>query len=623
VTRLLFLLLALGLLACDEQGPLLPSRNQCFENAGCGGRPAYCDPVLLRCVRDTLDEPYPLFVRVSASTPGMLADAGIQLVPEVVHDLGAFAGRRDAQVLQIPQALDVTGSVTELDGGQVVSLLHSQVTIIASDAAVPISSRVIETRSDTVRRDGGAPANLSLQLDPGRHYDVRVQPLAAASARLPPFIQTDVGADQPLVLEAPSVEARSGRFLYRDESQHADLARLEERGTGRILSSTARVAQREGTSSSGEPRREGLFTLYARPQVFESRSFDLVISLGGHAPWQATITIDGERFLTGGDMLLPAAPRPVTVAGVVEDHERRRLTGSELVFVSSYPVPPTRPDVDETPSVPTALGSDWCRWQDPARVSCSGRFQTLSNEAGDYSIELIPGLYDIFLVPRGAARARNVIVTRHEDDSHPGTPFLVGEGSGLNRLILQANVAVPYKGTVFASGAPAPHITLRALRRPTPSPSSWGPLADFNRTFSVVSDRKGHFSIAPDVGYYDFVFEPELGSDFPWKLWLDCPNGPGAGGPLAAVELSAPVMVFGSVEVEAMGTKLPGAKIEAFTIVEAKNREPRSVMIGRAVSDQDGDYILALPPVVGEKVGEQGRCEGEALRVRDNGRSGR
>jgi hypothetical protein len=622
VILLLLLLLALGLLACDEQGPLLPARNQCFENAGCGGRPAYCDPVLLRCVRDGLREPYPLFVRVSAATPGMLADAGIQLVPEVVHDLGDLAGRRDAQVLQIPQAVGVTGSVREPDGGQASDLLHSQVTIVASDAAVPIASHVIETRSVTVTRDGGAPANLSVQLDPRRQYDVRVQPLSAASGRLPPFTQTNVGADRPLVLEAPSVEARSRRFLYRDESQQAVLARLEERGTGRILSSTARVEQKDGTSASGEPRREGLFTLFAKPEVFESRSFDLVISLGGYAPWQVTVSIDGERFLTGGDMLLPAAPRPVTVAGVVEDHEQRRLTGSELVFVSSYPVPPAAaapPDVDETPSEPTALGSDWCRWQDPARIGCRGRFQTLSGESGDYSIELLPGLYDIFVVPHGAARARSVIVTRHEDDANPGMPFLVGEGSGLNRLILQANVAVPYTGTVFASNAPAPRITLRALRRPTPSPSSWGPVADFNRTFSVVSDRKGHFSIAPDVGYYDFVFEPELGSDFPWKLWLDCPNGPGAGAPLAAVELSAPVMVFGSVEVEDMGIKLPGAKIEAFTIVEAKNRERRSVMIGRAVSDENGQYTLALPPAVGE----QGRCEGEALRVRDTGRSAR
>jgi len=90
---------------------------------------------------------------------------------------------------------------------------------------------------------------------------------------------------------------------------------------------------------------------------------------------------------------------------------------------------------------------------------------------------------------------------------------------------------------------------------------------------------------------------------------------------IAAIHLSAPVMVFGSVEAEETGTKLPGAKIEAFTIVVSKHHGPRSVMIGRTVSNANGDYWLALPPDVGGQ--DRTTCEGSTRPIPDSERAKR
>jgi hypothetical protein len=547
----------------------------------------------------------------------VLADAGVELVPEHVEDLGTLTGQRDAEVLQVPSAVAVRGSVLGPTDGGALTLLPAQVVISARDAMVPLAVSVIETTAGTPR-DGGTP-HLQALFDPGRHYDVRAQPRFASSAELPPFTQGDVGIDRPLTIDYSklTLASRSGRFIYRQEVR-PDYVRLQERSTGRVLSSTARVRALE---TNTEARQEGEFTLFAQSGVFDGADFDLVISVADFDPWQVTITIDGARFLAGGDMVLPRVPKPVSVSNWVEDTSTKRLPRTDLTFVSNYPLPPNESDQDGG-GPPTAFGADWCKWEDPSPIVCRGSFGTISDQNGHYAVDLIPGAYDVFISPRDSEpTSRNVIVTKQKGhDPNPVLPpLVVNEGSASGSVLLVAQRATAFTGTVYASNAASAKVTVRALRRPTPPFSSWGPVTDFNRSLSALSDRKGHFSIAPDVGYYDFIFEPEHDSYFAWSLWLDCPNGPGSGWPLSGIHLSAPVMVFGSVEAEEDSTKLAGAKIEAFTVVENTRHEARGVMIGRTFSNAAGDYALALPPEVGES---RTNCEGRA-QVTDSERARR
>jgi hypothetical protein len=261
-------------------------------------------------------------------------------------------------------------------------------------------------------------------------------------------------------------------------------------------------------------------------------------------------------------------------------------------------------------------GTDWCRWEEAARITCSGRFQTTSDERGHYEIDLLPGEYDAYILPRASEpSSEGLIVTKYER-------YVITEQTAAGGgEILMAKRGSSYAGTLLAAGVASPGVTVRALRRPTPPFSLWGTIANFNRNQSVVTDRKGRFELWPDVGYYDFVLETASDSNFPWKFWLDCPNGPGAGGALRRLDLSTPVVVSGVVEYEGDRTRLPNARIEAFAVVEGKNGERRSVLIGRTTSDSNGEYSLVLPPQVGER--DRTTCETTAPAITDSARATR
>jgi hypothetical protein len=605
VTRLLASVFALVLVACHEAPPSAALQNQCVSKDECsryredrGGTPR-CDDHLTACVREKTDVAYELFVRVKATTQGSeLADAGIRLVPESVFSLGPLVEQRDAEVLRIPEAVSVPGSVRSEDDGGRVNLLDTELALSARDAMVPIALSVFETVQATNVRDGGT--QFEALLDPALGYDLRVQPLLGSSTELPPLQIQDVAISKRLDVTYDNVASRSAKLVYRDNNARPLLARLQDKQTGEVVSSTVSV-----TPDNATGRYEANLTLYADPQVFERPerpSFNLLLGLANLDPWQVTITIDGARFLAGNDILLPSIPNPVKVSGNVEDEQRGRLANVQLVFVSNYPLPP--PD-DAGSSTPSAGGTDWCRWEDPTRINCNGRFQTLSIEDGSFELELVPGDYDAYVVPSTREpSSQGLIVTRKQK-------FVVTD-QGKSGEPLPGNAADAYTGTITAGQVAAPQVTVRAWPRPTPAFSAWGPVANFNRTLSAVSDRNGHFELLPDVGYYDFVVDPGDGNNFPWKLWLDCPNGPDAGGALRAIKLSAPVMVSGVVEYADSGVPLPKAQVEAFAIVESTHNEPRSVLIGRAVSDALGAYRLVLPPRVGERDRSNPNCEGFA-----------
>jgi hypothetical protein len=599
-------LLALGLFvavcsvtACKEPAAPAPSpQNVCLTEESCPRR-TVCDSNLYACVRREAEEPYQLALRVSGATleGTMLADAGIQLVPEVVTSLGELTGERDAEILRVPALVPVPGQVSATIAGG-VELLESQVTISARDAAAPMAPSVLDTRHPTSNPRDGGPPHLRAMLDPSLLYDVHVQPVLGSGATLPPLTRERVkaSASEPIIIAYPNdIEAKTGRFLYRGDRPLADRVRLEDRETGRIVSSTGLVQ----TSFDADGNPDGRFTLHAERTVFEEGNFNLIVSVAGFDAWQVTITIEGRRFLSGGDIFLPAIPDVVPVSSSVKNEAGDNLAHVELVFVSRFPLPP--PTEDPSPSVG---GTDWCRWEDSARISCYGRFQTLSDENGQYQVELVPGEYDVFIVPREAEpNPDNLVVSQY-----PGDRLIVTvDNAGVFGPFV-AMSGTPYTGTVLASGSPAPTLTVRALRRPTPPFSDWGDVANYNRNYSTVTDRKGQFKLLPDVGYYDFVVETAPSSGFPWKLWLDCPRGPEAGGALLPIELEAPVMVAGRVEHD--GILLPNAKIEAFARVEGTSGAQRSVLIGRTMSDETGAYRLALPPRIGE---ETMNCEGRPV----------
>lgn len=615
--RTLWAAIALLIGACDEPEPSVPVQNQCIDQESCsnlresGGATPRCNESIGTCVLLKTEEPYQLFLRVKATTEGtMLADAGITLVPETVTSLGTLEEGRDAEVVRIKRAISVPGSVsvTDPDSGK-LALVESEVVIRARDAMVPLSSSVYQTRNDTPPPDGG-PSQLRAVLDPDGDYDMQVQPLLGDAHRLPP-VRQDFDLTKPIsvLYDDALVEARTGKLIFREEAPLADAGveqrpepshplqvRLQDKLTGDVLSSSTLV-------EVAEDGRSGTFTLYAPRAVFASRSFNLVIGLADFPAWQVTINIDGARFLSGPEIFLPRIPRTVTRTGRVEDDDSTPLPLVDIEFVSHYPA-----DAGSS-STPAAGGTDWCLWQDPARLGCLGHFQTTSDPSGGYEIELLPGDYDVMILPRPEESSAAGLVASTAPLS------VTAEGIGGDTLV--AEPGSPYTGTISAGDFAAPDVTLRAIRRPTPPFSSWGPVANFNRTTKTVSDRKGHVTLLPDVGYYDFVVEPPDNSGFAWKLWLDCPNGPEGGGALRALTLSAPVMVTGVVEYEDSGVPLQ-ASIEAFTTVAKRATGPtRSVMIGRAQTDERGVFHLALPPRVGEG-DRQKPCESSA--VTDNAR---
>jgi hypothetical protein len=590
------LLICLALAGCPDksQGVVLV-KNVCVTDLDCLERDASldaaraeCDEVTLQCVREEVDEDYPLVLQVRPNNN----DSRLKLVEQYTYEAFTLEGSRNDHTLEVPAAVPISGTVSWRDAD---TLLESEVTFVPRprDFGSPVTSKVV-----TTPRRGPAP-NLQVSLIPETDYQVRVQPLLEQSAELPPISELHLGGDLKISISYADMELehRSGRLVDefgRPFAQHR--IRLEDKGTAEVLSSTA------------ETDAQGNFDLYALPSVMAGKGFNVVVSLQSFPLWRVKVAIDGSKLVQDASLVLPRVPTPIEFAGSLVAREPVKSSklpaapNADIIFVSSFPVPTESGDPRD---------ADWCRWQrgssdgsNPPR--CSARIATTADAQGKYSVQLLPGVYDAFVVPGSQSltapvplrTTRNVVKVLSQDSPQP-------QQSGQT---LYLDRATQFKGRLVSfRGEPMPNVTVsaRSLVPREGRPNS--DLYEYARSAVAVTNDQGGFFLNSDLGYFDFSVEPAKESGFAWVQTLnrevdqELVDG---GAPVASdaevnrlseLVARAPVIVAGRVMHE--DTPLPGALVEAFALVVSVTKEGgrRSVRVAQALSDADGYYRLALP----------------------------
>jgi hypothetical protein len=565
---------ALWLMACDpaEKGPSFPV-NRCSSDKDCadGSR---CFEELALCGLDDAVNPYEVVLRVTPREgEGTLAS----------HTFAPMelAASRDDLTLDVPAPLVIDGLISAGD-----ARIRAEVTFrpISERRGLPATAVSVTSQ----RNSAADPHNFTVSLPPDTRYSVQILPLGDDSLRYPPaYVDYQTSADatsftfdyQNLITLEQTLVDTQGTPL------HETWIRLRDLSSGRVVSSFARTEQ-------------GAFSLVMlgaededAPSVLDLENTVLEVDLDPTLAWQEVIHVPASRIDRSGraPVRVPVVPERVRFLGAVErvDPQAPELPNAGLMFVSNFPAPNLPGDL---------RNRDWCRGHEsPDELplfSCSTRRMVSADEAGRISIDLLPGNYDVFVVPLRERDSNARVTTRHFSVSVETQPGGAPQGT----VSFELMPAAALSGAIMdAEGKPLPNVVVRSVALSLTG--TLGEVAAYNQPSSVPTDAQGRYALALDAGYYDIVVEPPAASGYPLLYYINRPFDPGARENTDVYfTLQPPVIVSGTAQSE--GRPLAGASIDAFAMVTDLRGRQRAVSIGRAVSDDEGRYVLTLPPEI-------------------------
>jgi hypothetical protein len=281
---------------------------------------------------------------------------------------------------------------------------------------------------------------------------------------------------------------------------------------------------------------------------------------------------------------------------------------ADVIFTSRFPLPKSE---EEEPR-----GKDWCSWRfatpGPPPV-CSAQITTSTDPDGRFSVQLLPGDYDVFISPSSATGSGTPLSTSKEVAnvlSQPG-------GTQVSASWRLAR-AIQFDGRVqSASRVPMPNVIVRA--RPLASLVYEDEVYKYARPATAITQGRGTFELDVDLGYFDLTVEPPSESGFAWVHSLNRVVRGKPERPVGPLQPSPPVPISGKVQY--LGTNdagvsedkpLAGAQVEAFALITKGPGGRRAVRIAQTVTDDTGAYRLALPPAVREEEPDDAGVDAEA-----------
>ncbi|MEQ9073636.1 MAG: carboxypeptidase-like regulatory domain-containing protein [Sandaracinaceae bacterium] len=500
----------------------------------------------------------------------------------------AAVGERD---LELPLGTSTMGHVRDIQTGASVAanMRLSMISAIPGGPTVDVDVQAVNEASEDPRRDGML-VNFATQILPGRRYQLVVQPTGEWRAKRPPirpmaeYLSPEAGVARidfltyPNFCSVPEQSAPpSDGCLVRVQGVVVDAEGATQDGlilravtaSGRVLSSTMVTGE---NAELGAGRFE-LVMFQADWASADGWFLEITpsaerIEAEGPAP---TFTVDPAGLYEEAGIvtvLMPSTAAIVTYEGWVDAASGAPLDGASLRFTS-------------TDIVDDATG-------------VVGRFSaTATTEAGRYQVRLLPGTYDVLVTP--PAREANLAVHRLSGVliSAPASGSMTVGG-----MLFEVPERVPLGGTVrTVMGEGMLDAQVRANPRGTTFGDPPVEVARFARAAVTATDLDGRFALPLDVGVYDLVFEPPVGSNFPWLVLPDNPIR--SDSPVTSVyDLQNPVVLSGTARFTGEGDLIPvnGGEIRAYAVLEGSDGRSRAVQIGRASIDADGRYTLLLPP---------------------------
>jgi hypothetical protein len=473
-------------------------------------------------------------------------------------------------------------------------LLRAEVTFrpAAEKPGLPSAAVTLITKdvpSDADQLSDGA-SNFLVRLPQDTTFDVSIQPLGAHSESFPPKRMTWKTRKDP---------ATTFRFVY-DQLEDLPQRLVDDVTLAPVALSWVRLVDADSgspISSSMRTDADGAFVLHALSGTLGDERYLLEVGLGRHNPWDEVIRVPAARIDASGQtpVAIPAPPARVLYQGQVETKKRSlRAPGSQLTFTSSFPVPAGISDVGNR---------DWCRShvladQAPP-FSCAARPSVVADDAGNFSIELFPGDYDVYFTSGADPTLRKLgatnvssrfIETPTSSEGIAGIAFQLSDP-----LLLSGSLVTPHNSAT-------PRVDVSVL--PLALEGLLGNVARYSQLSETTTDAEGKFSAGVDVGYYDFLAEPPHDSNYPALLVPNRGFGP-ALRPEYSVRglmMPLPLVLSGTLRDAESGSAIAGAQIDAFILVDDRRTKPpqRGALVAQTKTDDKGHYTLLLQPRIPE-----------------------
>jgi hypothetical protein len=582
------LILAAAVACGSDRDPGRPALNRCTQNFECG-KLDICSTELGICVHESVEKPYLAAVQVIpnnvSGTPALrrVTRPAELLTQGFNYNLG---------VLRVQRVVTVSGEVRDETGRTV----EAEVAFAPSTRSYLVGGISAFTQPVTKSLSDPARQEFAALLDPATAYEVTVFPLGKDSELFPPatFALPAINGDVSVNFAYPEQDSLTAKLV--DENQKpADkywTVRLRRKGSGEITSSLAHV--QDG----------GVFQIRAPAAVLAPDALaeqELVLEVGNRGdPQLVAIAFAGERLRDGGTLIMPTIPAPVLYSCSVEIAELpnaprdQNTINADLTFVSNFPVPNESTDVRDR---------DWCRLRLPGSpqgtFTCSAMLTASVGADFTVSAKLLPGDYQVFVAPTGDVSDRLRVATSNLQQQIRTAPDGIQEGQ-----VFRLSRATQFNGLVLSpQGRPMPDVTVTAsalgLQRDLDA------VALYNRTAAQLSDRRGGFQLAVDLGYYDLVAVPPEGSGYAWVLKDNrriADENDATVNSLSAISPQVPVVSAGLL-LTTDNKPVVGARVEAFAVVD--NLDPnrpgqRAVRIASTISSATGSFELLLPQSIGE-----------------------
>jgi hypothetical protein len=444
------------------------------------------------------------------------------------------------QNLVLTRLFTTTGVVTQQqDLGDASAVPNASVTFISHAPAIADRKQQIATHANGA---GVFAVNL-----PGGRWDLLIQP----PLPLPPFrpaqVFTTGGALPPMVLPSVGslVRVQGAVSAGGADLSGATLTAID--ATGQSISAPAQVAS-DNTYSLFLPPATTTYFLEVGPPATPS----------GTAGPAVVETLPNYDQIPGATNVVLPLPDVATLSGTVVDS-----SGAALASVPVY-----------------ARSTD----DEPWTLARSA----ITDSNGAFSLVLRGGTYTVEAAPPASPGSPAIspvqkVVVPLQAAADGG----VAQGGGI-RLVCPSKLH--RTGLVLtADGSPAgANYQVTATRL-------GDPLLTTRSATSTATATGGTFELTGDPGIYRLEITPPLSAGLPRRIvqvTLD-PNGPGT---LPTVQIDAPLTVVGTVHgTPAGGSDRPvaGAMVNFFGLDSSGS----SILLGSALTDQNGSYTCVLPDV--------------------------
>jgi hypothetical protein len=278
--------------------------------------------------------------------------------------------------------------------------------------------------------------------------------------------------------------------------------------------------------------------------------------------------------------VFPAMPPPVTVSGALVGPDGTPVVGSLVI---------------DSTSGAKGGGIVTTNPNDPSKPFMYYSTSAQTDSAGNYSVVLPPGTYDVFIAPApGSNLSATTITLEVAPALGSGPPVAAGKNLVLSELGTMTGRAMVADGRLLV-GATVQALPAASLA-PTTDPRRWP------RSATTTTDATGAFSLALDQGLpYDIVVQPANGTGLPW---VTLSNQTVFAGENTNLQFGAPITVPAPMVQELLlhdpsDNPLVRAVIRAYaSTATAKNPTPGApapmIEIGNWLTDTSGHVTMLL-----------------------------